>query len=57
MGLQVWGVVDNFNYANETGTAISTLNMLSSTTSRQNFVRNVTDAAVSLGLDGINVDF
>lgn len=57
MGLQVWGVVDNFNYANETGTVISTLNMLSSTTSRQNFVRNVTDAAVSLGLDGINVDF
>lgn len=57
IGLQVWGVVDNFNYANETGTAISTLNMLSSTTSRQNFVRNVTDAAVSLGLDGINVDF
>ena len=57
MGLQVWGEVDNFNYANETGTAISTLNMLSSTTSRQNFVRNVTDAAVSLGLDGINVDF
>ena len=57
MGLQVWGVVDNFNYANETGTAISTLNMLSSTTSRPNFVRNVTDAAVSLGLDGINVDF
>lgn len=57
MGLQVWGVVDNFNYANETGTDISTLNMLSSTTSRQNFVRNVTDAAVSLGLDGINVDF
>ena len=57
MGLQVWGVVDNFNYANETGTAISTLNMLSSTTSRQNFVRNVTDAAVSLGLDGTNVDF
>ena len=57
MGLQVWGVVDNFNYANETGTAISTLNMLSSTTSRQKFVRNVTDAAVSLGLDGIDVDF
>lgn len=57
MGLQVWGVVDNFNYANETGTAISTLNMLSSTTSRQNFVQNVTDAVVSLGLDGINVDF
>ena len=57
MGLQVWGVVDNFNYANETGTAISTLNMLSSTTSRQNFVQNVADAAVSLGLDGINVDF
>ena len=57
MGLQVWGVLDNFNYANETGTAISTLNMLSSTTSRQTLVQNVTDTAVSLGLDGINVDF
>ena len=57
MGLQVWGVLDNFNYANETGTSISTLNMLSSTTSRQNLVQNVTDTAVSLGLDGINVDF
>ncbi len=57
MGLQVWGVLDNFNYANETGTSISTLNMLSSTTSRQTLVQNVTDAAVSLGLDGINVDF
>ena len=57
MGLQVWGVLDNFNYANETGTSISTLNMLSSTTSRQTLVQNVTDTAVSLGLDGINVDF
>ena len=57
MGLQVWGVLDNFNYANENGISISTLNMLSSTTARQTLVQNVTDAAVSLGLDGINVDF
>ena len=57
MGLQVWGVLDNFNYANETGTAISTLNLLSSTTNRQKLVQDVTDTAVSLGLDGINVDF
>ncbi len=57
MGLQVWGVLDNFNYANETGTAISTLHMLSSTTARQTLVQNVTDMAVNLGLDGINVDF
>ena len=57
MGLQVWGVLDNFNYANENGISISTLNMLSSTTVRQNLVKNVTDTAVGLGLDGINVDF
>ena len=57
MGLQVWGVLDNFNYANENGISISTLNMLSSTTPRQNLVKNVTDTAVGLGLDGINVDF
>ena len=57
MGLQVWGVLDNFNYANENGISISTLNMLSSTTARQNLVKNVTDTAVGLGLDGINVDF
>ena len=57
MGLQVWGVLDNFNYANETGISISTFNMLSSTTSRQTLVQNVADTAVSLGLDGINVDF
>ena len=57
MGLQVWGVLDNFNYANENGISISTLNMLSSTTARQNLVKNVTDTAMGLGLDGINVDF
>ena len=57
MGLQVWGVLDNFNYANENGISISTLNMLSSTTARQNLVKNVTDTAVGLGLDGNNVDF
>lgn len=39
MGLQVWGVLDNFNYANENGISISTLNMLSSTTARQNLVK------------------
>lgn len=33
------------------------MNMLSSTTARQNLVKNVTDTAVGLGLDGINVDF
>ena len=53
----MWGVLDNFNYANENGISISTLNMLSSTTARQNLVKNVTDTAVGLGLDGINVDF
>lgn len=57
MGLQVWGVLDNFNYANETGTALSTYNVLSSTTKRQKLVADIAQTAVSLGLDGINIDF
>lgn len=57
LGLQVWGVVDNFNYRNETGTAIDTHAVLSSTTYRQQLVQNIVNAALSLGLDGINLDF
>lgn len=57
LGLQVWGVADNFNYRNETGTDIDTHAVLSATTSRLQLVQNIVNAALSLGLDGINVDF
>lgn len=56
-GLQVWGVLDDFNYANETKTDIDVYAVLSSTTNRQKLAENITDVAVSLGLDGINLDF
>lgn len=50
-GLQVWGLVDNFSEN------ISTTEILSKTSTRQNLVRQLTDAALAAGIDGINVDF
>lgn len=56
-GLQVWGVADNFNYENETGNAISDIAVLGSTENRRRLEANIINAATSLGLDGINLDF
>lgn len=56
-GLQVWGVLDNFNYANENDTSIDEYAVLSSTTKRQRLIDNVMTQAENLGLDGINLDF
>lgn len=56
-GLQVWGVWDNFNYRNETGTEVSSLEVLSSTSKRQKLAGQMVDTALELGLNGINVDF
>lgn len=57
MGLQVWGVLDDFNFNNETGANLNVYNVLSSTTKRQYLVQNITNTALNLGLDGINLDF
>lgn len=57
VGLQVWGVLDNFNYRNETKTPVDEYVVLSSTAKRQKLVNGITDTAVNLGLDGINIDF
>lgn len=51
MGMQVWGLVDNFSEN------ISTMEVLSRTSSRQNLIRNLINASLEVGLDGINVDF
>lgn len=56
-GLQVWGVWDNFNYENETGTPVDDYAVLSSTANRQKLVQGIMSSARSLGLDGINLDF
>lgn len=50
-GLQVWGLVDNFSEN------ISTTEILSRTSTRQNLVRQLVDVALEAGLDGINIDF
>lgn len=57
MGLQVWGVLDDFNYNNENNAGIDVYSVLSSTSRRQALVKNITDTSLSLGLDGINIDF
>lgn len=56
-GIQVWGALDNFNYKNETGEAIDVLTVLSSTTKRQKLVNQISNTALELGMDGINIDF
>ena len=50
-GLQVWAMVDNHS------TEISSFEILSHTSSRQNLVRNLISAALGAGVDGINIDF
>lgn len=57
MGLQVWGVLDDFNYNNENGGGIDVYAVLSSTDKRQRLAENITKTALDYGLDGINLDF
>lgn len=56
-GLQVWAAWDDFNYEKETKQNVSTYQVLSSTTKRQKLVQNMVDTSLSLGLDGINIDY
>lgn len=56
-GLQVWGVWDNFNFKNETGSDVDSYAVLSSTSRRQLLVQGMINTALSLDLDGINIDF
>lgn len=56
-GLKVWGVLDNFNYRNETKSSVNEYEVLSSTAKRQKLVNGIVNAALKLGLDGINIDF
>lgn len=57
MGLEVWGVVDNFNYSSNNNADVSTQAVLSSTSTRTVLVDGLVREALDYGLDGINVDF
>lgn len=51
MGLEVWGLVDDFSYE------VDIYTILSSTTRRNHLVQGLVQAALNCGMDGINVDF
>ena len=51
MGMEVWGLIDNFN------TNADTLTFLSDTQVRTNIINQLMEQADSVGLDGINLDF
>lgn len=56
-GLEVWGVVDDFNYAADSGTAVDVYAVLSSSSKRETLIQNIIAQARACGMDGINVDF
>lgn len=56
-GLEVWGVVDDFNYRANTGEEVDVYTILSATTTRTYLIDRIMEAAVSCGMDGINIDF
>ena len=51
MGLEVWGLIDNFN------TNADTLTFLSDTQVRANIINQLMAQADAVGLDGVNLDF
>lgn len=52
MGLEVWGLVDNF-----TNAGVDTYEVLAGTSTRTYLINGLVDAALQYGLDGINIDF
>lgn len=58
MGLQVWGVLDDFNYSlTHQDAQVDVFEVLSTTTTRNRLIDAIVEEAVALGLDGINLDF
>lgn len=56
-GLEVWGVVDDFNYKNSTQSDVDVYTVLSATTTRTALIDRIMENAKSCGLDGVNIDF
>ena len=53
MGMEVWGLVENIEYKD----SLDMYAILSSTTIRTKLIEGLVNAALSCGMDGINVDF
>lgn len=51
MGIEVWGLVDNFS------SEVSTYQVLSYTSKREKLINQLLAAAIEYNLDGINIDF
>lgn len=56
-GLEVWGMVDNFNYAHNYGAEVDTQEVLSCTSRRQHLIDGLVQTAAAYNLDGLNIDF
>lgn len=54
-GLQVWGLISDFNYDDEGNYYVNTV--VKSTTARRKLIENIINEATECGMDGINVDF
>ena len=52
MGLEVWGLVDNF-----TNEGVDTYEVLAGLSTRTHLIDGLIEAALTYGLDGINIDF
>lgn len=55
--LEVWGVVDDFNYKANNDADVNMYTILSATTSRTYLIDRIMEAALACGMDGINIDF
>lgn len=56
-GLQVWAVLDDFNYNNANSAGIQVYDLLENSDSRRRLIDNTVKAVKDLGADGINLDF
>lgn len=56
-GMEVWAVVDDFNYAADYGAQVDVDAVLASTSKREVLIENIISQALSCQLDGINIDF
>lgn len=52
MGLQVWGVLDNFNKGDNVSSGV----LFAQTSVRKTLIANLMEEVLALGLDGINLD-
>ncbi len=56
-GLEVWGVVDDFNYKSNNNADVDLYTVLSTTTTRTALIDQIMQNATDCGMDGINIDF